>query len=98
MLHNVLDLEVVKDPEPHSLRRTEKATRNWECFEKIEGPLLNLELDENMLIQSDARSQKRLIRVLTTDPRIGIVRHADAGYEKTIRIAKEKGIKMPMLK
>ena len=43
-------------------------------------------------------AEKRLIRVLTTDPGIGIVRHADAGYEKAIKIAKEKGIKMPMLK
>jgi len=43
-------------------------------------------------------AEKRLVRVLTTDPGIGIVRHADAGYEKAIRVAKEKGIKMPMLK
>jgi len=43
-------------------------------------------------------AEKRLVRVLTTDPGIGIVRHADAGYEKAIRIAKEEGIKMPMLK
>jgi urocanate hydratase len=36
--------------------------------------------------------------VLTTDPGIGIVRHAVAGYEKAQRIAKAKGIQMPMLK
>jgi urocanate hydratase len=36
--------------------------------------------------------------VLTTDPGTAIVRHADAGYDKARRIAKEKGIKMPMLK
>jgi urocanate hydratase len=43
-------------------------------------------------------SEKRLVQVLTTDPGTGIVRHADAGYETAIKIAKEKGIKMPMLK
>jgi urocanate hydratase len=44
------------------------------------------------------KMEKRLVTVLTTDPGIGIVRHADAGYEKAQRIAKEKKIKMPMLK
>ena len=43
-------------------------------------------------------AEKRLTTVLTTDPGTAIVRHADAGYEKAQRIAKEKGIKMPMLR
>lgn len=41
---------------------------------------------------------KRLERVLTTDPGMGIVRHADAGYDLAISEAKRHGIKMPMLK
>ena len=40
----------------------------------------------------------RLERVLTTDPGMGVVRHADAGYEEAIAAAKRNGIKMPMLK
>ena len=40
----------------------------------------------------------RLERVLTADPGMGVVRHADAGYEKAIDAAKRHGIKMPMLK
>lgn len=40
----------------------------------------------------------RLERVLTADPGTGIVKHADAGYEIAIKTAKEKSIKMPMLK
>jgi urocanate hydratase len=43
-------------------------------------------------------AERRLTTVLTTDPGTSIVRHADAGYEKAQRIAKEKKIKMPMLK
>ncbi len=39
----------------------------------------------------------RLERVLTTDPGMGVVRHADAGYEQAIDAAKRHGIKMPML-
>lgn len=40
----------------------------------------------------------RLERVLTSDPGMGVVRHADAGYEEAIAAAKRHGIKMPMLK
>jgi len=43
-------------------------------------------------------AEKRIVRVLTTDPGTAIVRHADAGYEKAQQIAKKRGIKMPMLK
>jgi urocanate hydratase len=39
----------------------------------------------------------RLERVLTTDPGTGVMRHADAGYERAIEVAKERGIKIPML-
>ena len=40
----------------------------------------------------------RLERVLTSDPGMGVVRHADAGYEIAVQSAKKHGIKMPMLK
>ena len=40
---------------------------------------------------------KRLERVLTSDPGMGVVRHADAGYPEAIAAAKRHGIKMPML-
>jgi urocanate hydratase len=40
----------------------------------------------------------RLERVLTTDPGMGVVRHADAGYDIAIEAAKRHGLKMPMLK
>ncbi|MEM2366767.1 MAG: urocanate hydratase, partial [Candidatus Bathyarchaeia archaeon] len=43
-------------------------------------------------------AEKRVVTVLTTDPGTAIVRHADAGYEKAKKIAREKGIKMPMLR
>jgi urocanate hydratase len=41
---------------------------------------------------------RRLERVLTTDPGMGVVRHADAGYPEAIAAARRHGIKMPMLK
>jgi urocanate hydratase len=39
---------------------------------------------------------KRIERVLTTDPGMGIIRHADAGYEEAKDFAKQKGVKVPM--
>jgi urocanate hydratase len=39
---------------------------------------------------------KRIERVLTNDPGIGIARHADAGYEEAIRFAENKNVKVPM--
>lgn len=52
-----------------------------------------------MVIVADGSREmaKRLNRVLTNDPGTGIMRHADAGYEEAIRVAREKGIKIPML-
>ncbi len=41
---------------------------------------------------------KRLERVLTTDPGMGVVRHADAGYPLAVEAARRHGIKIPMLK
>jgi urocanate hydratase len=38
----------------------------------------------------------RLERVLTTDPGMGVIRHADAGYERALEVAAERGIHIPM--
>ena len=40
---------------------------------------------------------EKLERVLTTDPGTGVMRHADAGYERAIQVARERGIRLPML-
>ncbi len=42
-------------------------------------------------------AERRIERVLTTDPGMGVVRHADAGYEDAIRFAKDHDIRMPSL-
>jgi urocanate hydratase len=39
---------------------------------------------------------RKLERVLTTDPATGVLRHADAGYERAIEVADERGIRIPM--
>ena len=39
----------------------------------------------------------RLERVLTVDPGMGVARHVDAGYERAIEVARERGVKIPMM-
>jgi urocanate hydratase len=52
-----------------------------------------------MVIVADGTksADRRLKRVLTVDPGLGVARHADAGYEKAIRVARERGIRIPKL-
>ena len=51
-----------------------------------------------LVLDGSKEIEKRAEHVLTTDPGIGVVRHADAGYDSAIKVAREKRIKMPMLK
>jgi urocanate hydratase len=39
---------------------------------------------------------RRLERVLTNDPGLGVIRHADAGYEEARAVARAQGLRMPM--
>ena len=52
-----------------------------------------------MVIVADGTDEaaKRLERVLTSDPGMGVARHADAGYDRAIDVAKERGVKIPRL-
>jgi len=43
-------------------------------------------------------AERRILRVLTTDPGLGVARHVDAGYSSAIKFAKKYGIKIPFLK
>ncbi len=40
---------------------------------------------------------EKLERVLTSDPGMGVIRHADAGYDSAIAVARERGVRVPML-
>ncbi|MBL8139594.1 MAG: urocanate hydratase, partial [Acidobacteria bacterium] len=55
-------------------------------------------LHAGMVIVADgtADADERLQRVLTADPGMGVVRHADAGYDTAIATAARSGIDMPM--
>jgi urocanate hydratase len=34
--------------------------------------------------------------VLTADPGMGVIRHVDAGYERAVEVAEERGVRIPM--
>jgi urocanate hydratase len=48
-----------------------------------------------VLADGTAGAAERLERVLTTDPGIGVLRHADAGYEEAVESAHEHGLALP---
>jgi urocanate hydratase len=52
-----------------------------------------------MVIVADGShdADERLQRVLTCDPGIGVVRHADAGYPEALQAAAEQGLRIPMV-
>jgi urocanate hydratase len=52
-----------------------------------------------MVVVADgtALAAEKLERVLTTDPAMGVLRHVDAGYERAVDIARERGVHVPML-
>ncbi len=56
-------------------------------------------LHAGMVVVADGseRAERRLERVLTTDPGMGVARHVDAGYDIAIQTAKEKGIHIPII-
>ncbi len=76
------------------------AGASWVAVHHGGGVGIGLSIHAGMVVVADGTKEMeiRLERVLTTDPGLGIVRHADAGYEKAIEIAKKHGIKIPMLK
>ena len=76
------------------------AGATWVSVHQGGGVGMGYSIHAGMCLVADGTPEagERLERVLTVDPGIGIVRHADAGYSKAKEIAKKKGLRMPMLK
>jgi urocanate hydratase len=73
---------------------------SWVSVHHGGGVGIGKSIHAGMVIVADGtkEAEERLIRVLTYDPGMGIMRHADAGYDQAIDNAKILGIKIPMLK
>jgi len=72
---------------------------SWVSVHHGGGVGIGLSIHAGMVIVADgtAAMARRLERALTVDPGIGVVRHADAGYEEAIDCARRNKIKMPCL-
>ena len=72
----------------------------WVSFHHGGGVGIGYSLHAGMVVVADGTdlAHKKLERVLTNDPGLGVVRHADAGYDIAINTVKEKGIRAPMVK
>jgi urocanate hydratase len=73
---------------------------SWVSVHHGGGVGIGKSIHAGMVIVADGtrEAEERLERVLTYDPGMGIVRHADAGYEQAIKNAKNWDVKIPMLK
>jgi len=73
---------------------------SWVSVHHGGGVGIGLSIHAGMVIVADGEdsTEKRLERVLTVDPGLGVARYVDAGYEEAVRFAKEKKIKIPMEK
>jgi urocanate hydratase len=74
------------------------AGASWVSIHNGGGVGIEYSQHAGMVIVADGTEDTagRLERVLTADPGIGIVRHADAGYREAIDVAMDKGVRMPM--
>jgi len=73
------------------------AGASWVSFHHGGGVGIGYSLHAGMVVVADGseRAARCLERVLTTDPGMGVIRHADAGYDEAIRTADERGVVIP---
>lgn len=72
----------------------------WVSFHHGGGVGMGYSLHAGQVILCDGTpdADKRIERVLTSDPGMGVVRHVDAGYDRAKEVAKERGVKVPHLR
>jgi urocanate hydratase len=71
----------------------------WVSVHHGGGVGMGYSIHAGMVVVADGSeaADARLQRVLTTDPGTGVMRHADAGYERAVQVARERGVRLPML-
>ena len=75
------------------------AGATWVSFHHGGGVGMGYSLHAGMVVVADGTKEadKRLERVLTTDPGTGVMRHVDAGYEKARKVAKKRNLKVGLV-
>ncbi len=74
------------------------AGAHWVSVHHGGGVGIGYSIHAGMVVVADGSddARDRLERVLTTDPGMGVVRHADAGYDRAREVARERGVRIPM--
>jgi urocanate hydratase len=72
---------------------------SWVSVHNGGGVGIGYSLHAGQVIVADGTeaAARRIERVLTSDPGMGVLRHADAGYERSIEVARQRGVKVPGL-
>ncbi len=75
------------------------AGAHWVSVHHGGGVGIGYSIHAGMVVVADgsADAEERLARVLVTDPGMGVIRHADAGYEEALAAAEELGVRLPWL-
>ncbi len=73
------------------------AGAHWVSVHHGGGVGIGYSIHAGMVVVADGteNAAARLERVLTTDPGTGVVRHADAGYERAVAVAEDRGVRLP---
>ncbi len=74
------------------------AGAHWVSVHHGGGVGIGYSIHAGMVVVADGtdNARDRLQRVLTSDPGMGVVRHADAGYPRAVEVAQERGVRIPM--
>jgi urocanate hydratase len=75
------------------------AGAHWVSVHHGGGVGIGSSIHAGMVVVADGSNEaaRRLERVLTTDPGTGVIRHADAGYNRALEVARERGVRLPWL-
>jgi urocanate hydratase len=73
------------------------AGAHWVSVHHGGGVGIGSSIHAGMVVVADGTEDAagRLERVLTTDPGTGVIRHADAGYDRAIEVARDRGVRLP---
>ena len=71
---------------------------SWVSVHHGGGVGIGRSIHAGMVVVADGSetAAKKLERVLTNDPGTGVMRHADAGYDRALEVARERGVRIPM--
>jgi urocanate hydratase len=75
------------------------AGAHWVSVHHGGGVGIGSSIHAGMVVVADGTDEAdlRLERVLTTDPGTGVIRHADAGYDRAVEVARDRGVRLPWL-